>query len=94
MTATSVLPTATLRNATGTTGVVRAEAAKAVKYEGATLAPVTQPGDEQARALKVAPKSRGIHGSNFRETGIADGFIITRIDKNKVTKPAGRANVP
>ena len=79
---------AILRNATGTTGVVREEPASAsVKYEGATLAPV--PARDLAKlGLEGGAKISGIKGSNFRETGIADGFIITRIDKNLVTKPA------
>ena len=79
---------AILRNATGTTSVVREEPALAsVKYEGATLAPV--PAREQAKlGLEGGAKISGIKGSNFRETGIADGFIITRIDKNQVSKPA------
>ena len=37
--------------------------------------------------LEGGAKISGIKGSNFRETGMADGFIITRIDKNAVTKP-------
>ena len=80
--------TAILRNATGTTGVVREEAvAASIKYEGATLAVV--PANEKAKlGLEGGAKITGIKGSNFRESGMADGFIITRIDKNKVTKPA------
>ncbi|SFQ66268.1 Do/DeqQ family serine protease [Hymenobacter arizonensis] len=80
--------TAVLRNATGTTSVVREEpASAAIKYEGATLSPV--PAREQAKlGLEGGAKISGIKGSNFRETGMADGFIITRIDKNEVTKPA------
>ncbi|WP_426061356.1 S1C family serine protease [Hymenobacter sp. B1770] len=80
--------TAVLRNATGTTSVVREEPASAsIKYEGATLSPV--PAREQAKlGLEGGAKISGIKGSNFRETGMADGFIITRIDKNEVTKPA------
>ena len=80
--------TATLRNATGTTAVVReAAAAAAVKYEGATFAPVPA---AQQNKLGIAGGAAvtGIKGSNFRETGMADGFIITRIDKNLVRKPA------
>jgi Do/DeqQ family serine protease len=86
--------TAVLRNATGTTSVVREEPASAtVKYEGATLAPV--PAREQAKlGLEGGAKISGIKGSNFRETGIADGFIITRIDKNLVTKPADVKKYP
>jgi len=80
--------TATLRNATGTTAVVRETPASAsLKYEGATLAVVSA--SQQAKlGLEGGAAITGIKGSNFRETGMADGFIITRIDKNAVTKPA------
>ena len=79
--------TATLRNATGTTAVVRELPASAsIKYEGATLAAVSA--REQVKlGLQGGAQISGIKGSNFRETGMADGFIITRIDKNVVTKP-------
>jgi serine protease Do len=78
--------TATLRNSTGTTDIIRDESGKSIKYEGATLAPVSR--QEMNRlGLEGGAKISGIRGSNFRETGIDDGFIITRIDKNKVTKP-------
>ena len=79
--------TATLRNATGTTAVVRELPASAsIKYEGATLAAVSA--REQVKlGLQGGAQISGIKGSNFRETGMADGFIITRIDKNLVTKP-------
>ena len=83
---------AILRNATGTTGVVREDAtAAAIKYEGATIAAV--PARDLAKlGLEGGAKISGIKGSNFRETGMADGFIITRIDKNAVTKPADVKN--
>jgi Do/DeqQ family serine protease len=77
---------ATLRNSTGTTDIIREELAKAIKYEGATLAPVSKQ-EMNKLGLEGGAKISGIQGSNFRETGIADGFIITRIDKNKVGKP-------
>ena len=83
---------ATLRNATGTTGVVREDAAAAsIKYEGATVSAVP-PRDLAKLGLEGGAKISGIKSSNFRETGMADGFIITRIDKNQVTKPADVKN--
>src|SRR6476469_1024817 len=83
---------AVLRNATGTTGVVREDAtAAAIKYEGATIAAVP-PRDLAKLGLEGGAKISGIKGSNFRETGMADGFSITRIDKNAVTKPADVKN--
>ena len=83
---------AILRNATGTTGVVREDAvAAAITYEGATIAAV--PARDLAKlGLEGGAKISGIKGSNFRETGMADGFIITRIDKNPVTKPTDVKN--
>ena len=83
---------ALLRNATGSTGVVREDAAAAaIRYEGATIAAV--PARDLAKlGLEGGAKISGIKGSNFRETGMADGFIITRIDKNQVTKPADVKN--
>ena len=77
---------ATLRNSTGTTDIIREELAKAIKYEGATLAPVSKQ-EMNKLGLEGGAKISGVQSSNFRETGIADGFIITRIDKNKVSKP-------
>lgn len=80
--------TAILRNATGTTAVVRElPASAAIKYEGALLSAV--PARELAKlGLEGGAKISGIKDSNFRESGMGDGFIITRIDKNAVTKPA------
>ncbi|MFC6222869.1 S1C family serine protease [Hymenobacter artigasi] len=89
---TAGLAEAVLRNATGTTGIVREDAmAAAIKYEGATIAAV-EPRDLAKLGLEGGAKISGIKGSNFRETGMADGFIITRIDKNQVTKPADVKN--
>ncbi|UOQ53287.1 Do family serine endopeptidase [Hymenobacter cellulosivorans] len=78
--------TATLRNSTGTTDIIREEVAKAIKYEGATLAPVSKQ-EMNKLGIEGGAKISGVKGSNFKETGIDEGFIITRIDKNKVTKP-------
>jgi membrane-associated protease RseP (regulator of RpoE activity) len=78
--------TATLRNSTGTTDIVRETLNTAMKYEGANLAPVSRQ-EMNKLGIEGGAKISGIKGSNFRETGIADGFIITRIDKNRVTKP-------
>ena len=79
---------AILRNATGTTGVVREDAtAASIKYEGATISAML-PRDLAKLGLEGGATISGIKGSNFRETGMADGFIITRIDKNAVTKPS------
>ncbi|MBF9219587.1 Do family serine endopeptidase [Hymenobacter sp. BT662] len=83
---------AVLRNSTGTTGVVREDAVASIKYEGATIS--TVPARDLAKlGLEGGAKISGIKGSNLRETGMADGFIITRIDKSQVTKPSDVKNI-
>ncbi|MFD2721209.1 S1C family serine protease [Hymenobacter monticola] len=78
---------AVLRNTTGTTAVVREDAVASIKYEGATISAV--PARELAKlGLEGGAKVSGIKGSALRETGMADGFIITRIERNPVTKPS------
>ncbi|MVN78225.1 Do family serine endopeptidase [Hymenobacter sp. HMF4947] len=80
--------TATLHNAAGTTAVVHElPADAAVKYEGAKLAPVSAR-LQNSLGIDGGAQISDIKGSNFKETGMADGFIITRIDKNVVRKPA------
>jgi serine protease Do len=80
--------TATLRNATGTTAVVREEPASAtIKYQGVTLSPVSAREQNQL-GIAGGAKMSGIKNSEFREVGMVDGFIITRIDKHIVTKPS------
>ncbi|UYZ62943.1 Do family serine endopeptidase [Hymenobacter weizhouensis] len=77
---------ATLRNSTGTTDIIREDAVAAVKYEGATLTPISRQ-EQNKLDIEGGVKISGVRSSNFRETGMADGFIITRIDKNRVSKP-------
>ena len=79
--------TATLRNASGTTDLVKEETTAAITYEGAKFSPLSRQ-ELNKLDLEGGAKISGVRGSNFRETGIGDGFIITRIDKNKVEKPA------
>ncbi len=78
---------ATLLNASNTTAVVRElPAAAGISYEGAKLAPVSAR-LQNALGIEGGAQITGIKGSNFKETGMADGFIITRIDKSVVRKP-------
>ena len=80
--------TATLFNAANTTAVIHEMPADAVvKYEGAKLSPVPSR-LQNSLGIDGGAQITGIAGSNFRGTGMGDGFIITRIDKNRVTKPA------
>ena len=79
---------ATLYNAANTTAVVHEMPADAaVTYDGAKLVPVSSR-LQNLLGIDGGAQISGIKGSNFRETGMADGFIITRIDKNLVHKPA------
>ena len=79
--------TATLYNASNTTDVVKELPAVAVvKYEGAKFSPVASRLQNQL-GIEGGAQVSGVAGSNFRETGMGDGFIITRIDKNPVRKP-------
>ncbi|WP_241738185.1 trypsin-like peptidase domain-containing protein [Hymenobacter polaris] len=83
-----LLTTATLFNASNTTAVVKElPADAAVKYEGAKINPVASRLQNQL-GIEGGAQITGIDKSNFRETGMGDGFIITRIDKNPVRKPA------
>ena len=80
--------TATLFNAANTTAVVHETPADAVvKYEGAKISPVSSRLQNEL-GIQGGAQITGINGSNFRETGMGEGFIITRIDKNPVHKPA------
>jgi len=78
--------TATLRNRMGDTNVVKREVAKAVTYSGAKFAP---PSKEELNKLNLegGAKISDVRSSQFKSSGIEDGFIITRIDKAKVQKP-------
>jgi serine protease Do len=78
--------TATLRNTSGTTSVVKVEDAKTVEVHGATFKPLTS--QEMTKLnLDGGAKITNIKKSEFRDTDIPEGFIITRIDKNKVRTP-------
>lgn len=78
--------TATLRNTSGTTNVVKIEEAKSVEVHGATFKPLSA-GEMQKLGLEGGAKITNIKKSEFRDTDIPEGFIITRIDKNKVRTP-------
>ncbi len=79
---------ATLFNAANTTAVVRETPANAsIAYEGAKLSAVSTK-LQNSLGIEGGAQISGIAKSNFKQTGMADGFIITRIDKNQITKPA------
>jgi Do/DeqQ family serine protease len=86
------LATATLFNASNTTAVVKEmPASAAVSYEGAKFSPVPARLQNEL-GVEGGAQISNVKGSNFKETGMAEGFIITRIDKNAVRKPADVKN--
>lgn len=77
----------TLRNMNNGTELVKRNVAKALVFGGASFEPVSQ--QEMSRLdIDGGAKVSGVKNSKFRDTGIKDGFIITRIDNNKVNEPA------
>jgi Do/DeqQ family serine protease len=86
------MATATLFNASNTTAVVKdMPATAAVSYEGAKFGPVSARLQNEL-GIEGGAQISGVRSSNFKETGMAEGFIITRIDKNPVRKPADVKN--
>ncbi|GAB3827509.1 trypsin-like peptidase domain-containing protein [Pontibacter rugosus] len=77
----------TLRNLNNSTELVKRSNAKAITFEGANFEPVSK--QEMSKlGIDGGAKISGISSSKFRETGMKDGFIITRIDKYEVNQPS------
>ncbi|GHA70137.1 Do family serine endopeptidase [Pontibacter akesuensis] len=77
----------TLKNLENSTELVKHSEAKAITFEGATFEPVSK--QEMSKlGITGGAKVSGINSSKFRETGMKDGFIITRIDKYEVNQPS------
>ncbi|ARS37451.1 Do family serine endopeptidase [Pontibacter actiniarum] len=77
----------TLKNRQNSTELVKRSEAKAVTFDGATFEPVSK---QEMRKLGIdgGAQITGVRSSKFRDTGMKDGFIITRIDKYEVNEPA------
>ncbi|MCC9165910.1 Do family serine endopeptidase [Pontibacter harenae] len=77
----------TFKNANNSTELVKRSNAKAITFEGATFQPVSK---EEMRKLGIngGAKITEIKNSKFSETGIKDGFIITKIDRYAVNQPS------
>ncbi len=77
----------TLKNLNNGTEVVRHSKASSVTFGGATFEPVSK---QEMSKLGIAggAKVSGVAKSAFRNTGIKDGFIITRVDRYEVKTPA------
>ena len=78
--------TATLKNTSGTTEIVREADREAVTIAGASFEPLSK--QEMSRlSLPGGAKISNVENSVFKDTGMKDGFIITRIDKKAVNTP-------
>lgn len=77
----------TLKNMNNSTEIVKRSVAKSVKVGGATFEPVSK--QEMSKlGISGGAKVSGVSGSNFSDSGMKDGFIVTRIDKHAVNEPA------
>ncbi len=76
-----------LKNLENSTTIAKRSDAKAITFDGATFEPVTKQ-EMNKLGIDGGAKITGVRNSKFRETGMKDGFIITRIDKYPVNEPA------
>ena len=77
----------TLRNSENSTEIVKRSKAKSIVFDGATFEAVSKQ-EMNKLGINGGAKVSNVGDSKFRDTGIKDGFIITRIDKNPVNEPA------
>jgi serine protease Do len=77
----------TLKNLHNNTELVKRSKAAAVTFEGAKFDAVSA---QELNELGISggAKISNVASSKFRDTGMKDGFIITRIDKRPVLEPA------
>ncbi|TXK50876.1 Do family serine endopeptidase [Pontibacter qinzhouensis] len=76
----------TLKNLNNSTELVKRSTAKAITFDGASFEPVSK--QEMSKlGIDGGAKISGINNSKFRETGMKDGFIITKIGDNRVNVP-------
>lgn len=77
----------TLKNLNNSTELVKRSTAKAITFDGATFEPVSK--QEMSKlGIDGGAKIKSVDNSKFRDTGMKDGFIITRIDRYEVNEPA------
>jgi serine protease Do len=77
----------TLKNLNNNTEIVKRSKASAVTFEGATFEPVSAQ-ELNKLSLQGGAKITNVSASKFKDSGMKDGFIITRIDKQPVKEPA------
>ncbi len=76
-----------LKNLNNSTELVKRSEAKAVTFDGAKFEPVSK--QEMSKlGITGGAKIAGVEDSKFRDTGMKDGFIITKIDRYAVNEPA------
>ncbi|GAA4433422.1 trypsin-like peptidase domain-containing protein [Pontibacter saemangeumensis] len=77
----------TLKNLNNSTELVKRSKAEPITFDGATFEPVSR--QEMSKlGITGGAKIDGVAKSKFRETGMKDGFIITKIDKYPVEEPS------
>ncbi|MCC9137195.1 Do family serine endopeptidase [Pontibacter silvestris] len=77
----------TLKNLNNSTELVKRSNAEAVTFDGASFAPVSKQ-EMNKLGISGGAKISGVDKSKFRDTGMKDGFIITRIDRYQVNEPS------
>ncbi|MBF9253346.1 Do family serine endopeptidase [Pontibacter sp. 172403-2] len=77
----------TLKSLNNSTELVKRSNAKAITFDGATFAPLSKQ-EMNKLGITGGAKITGIRNSEFRDTGMKDGFIITKIDKYPVNVPS------
>ncbi|MBD1398254.1 Do family serine endopeptidase [Pontibacter sp. JH31] len=77
----------TLRSLNNSTEISKRSTANAVTFDGATFEAVSKQ-EMNKLGIDGGAKISNIGKSKFRDTGMKDGFIITRIDKYAVNVPA------
>ncbi|MFD2516259.1 Do family serine endopeptidase [Pontibacter locisalis] len=79
--------TVTLKNVNYSTELVKRSNAEPIKFDGATFVPVSKQ-EMNKLGIDGGAKINNVQSSKFRDTGMKDGFIITRIDKYPVNQPS------
>ncbi|MDX5438424.1 MAG: deoxyribonuclease HsdR, partial [Pontibacter sp.] len=77
----------TLRNLNNSTEVSKRSTASSVTFDGASFEAVSKQ-EMNKLGIDGGAKISNVAKSKFRDTGMKDGFIITRIDKYAVNVPA------
>lgn len=78
--------TAILKNASNTTEVVTVASASRVELEGASIEPVSAELKEKL-GLESGIQIKDIKEGKWRDAGIKEGFIVTKIDKRPIETP-------